>query len=635
MKLKLGFKARIHLTVMLLMAVCLTTLGMVNINSLQRNMVASLTATTEGILAAHVREIENWLQDRRGLLENTRSEFHAGLTEQENLSLVRVLAKSDGVANLAVAYQDGRTFAAKGGNNGVFDVSDIFISRDWYINAMRKGATVISDPYIDLVSGEMVVSISTPLANREGVLTTDISLAELTEQISQVNFAGGAATLSDSNNVFIASDDPSDIGYRPSQITPQWRFIEEAFSSQTQGVLDIHYLDIDFKGYFKRIELGDGSHWTMMVFIDEYTALSDVRDAISSSVIAIVLLTLASAIAVTLLLNRIYQPLVRLKQAAQNLSSGQGDLTQRLSTEGEDDLAQIGVGFNQFIGNIQQMMQRVNLASQGIAASIEQLSVSAQQSKEGLGAHSQETEQVVTAMTQMSEAAKSVSQSISQSTEITQCASAEATQSQGIVSHSVSTVTSLIEEFDVMAADIEHMNQDANQISAVLSVIGEIAEQTNLLALNAAIEAARAGEQGRGFAVVADEVRALAGRTQQSTSEIGEMLAKLLNGTQNVVTAMERTRERCKEAADTSSEVSGSLETLFGAVGNIEQLSGQISTAAEEQNAVAQEVNNNMLAIRDIVEVLVQGGEQTLAVTHDLEKANTELASMVGHFKVS
>ncbi|WP_243734658.1 methyl-accepting chemotaxis protein [Photobacterium lutimaris] len=635
MKLKLGFKARIHLTVMLLMAVCLTTLGMVNINSLQRNMVASLTATTEGVLAAHVREIENWLQDRRGLLENTRSEFHSGLTDQENLSLIRVLAKSDGVANLAIAYQDGRTFAAKGGNNGVFDVSDIFISRDWYINAMRKGATVISDPYLDLVSGEMVVSVSTPLANREGVLTTDISLVELIAQISQVDFAGGAATLSDSNNVFIASDDPSDIGLRPSQITPEWRFIESAFSDNKQGVLDIHYLDIDFKGYFKRVELGDGSYWTMMMFIDEHTALADVRDAIFNAAVAIVLLTLASTIAVTLLLNRIYQPLVQLKQATQNLSSGHGDLTQRLNVEGEDDLAQIGAGFNQFIGNIQQMMLRVNDASQGIAASLEQLGVSAQQSKEGLGAHSRETEQVVTAMAQMSEAAQSVAQSISKSTEITQCASAEASQSQRVVSHSVSTVSSLIEEFDAMAADIVHMNQDANQISAVLSVIGEIAEQTNLLALNAAIEAARAGEQGRGFAVVADEVRALAGRTQQSTSEIGDMLTKLLNGTKGVVTAMERTRERCQEAAETSSEVSGSLESLFGAVGNVEELSGQISTAAEEQNAVAQEVNNNMLAIRDIVDVLVLGGEQTLSVTQDLQKANTELASMVGHFKVS
>ncbi|WP_413112497.1 methyl-accepting chemotaxis protein [Thaumasiovibrio sp. DFM-14] len=636
--MRFGFKARINMTVVVLVACSLIILGSVNVYNLRAMMVSALTSETQEKLNAHASEIEAWMDTQYHVISRGSSRFSMALTSGGNLQLVRALAEATGMANIAVAYEDGRTYAANGGDNGVFDESMYFTQRNWYQEAKRQRQTVISLPYTDSVTEEMVISISAPVYDDTefvGVMVGDIMLSEIVATIAGMRFTGGMATLMDQRNVFIASDDPTLIGLSPSQVNSELRFIEQTFEQNSSGVIEIDYANIEFKGYHKRIGLDDNTHWTLMVLIDESSVLASAAGLIRNAVLTIVALIVASSALTVFLLGKIYTPLLKLKEAVLELSQGNGDLTQRLDVRSDDDLGQISEGLNQFMANLQFMMQKVTDSSGEISASIEQLSLSAKQSEQMLQSHAVETEQIVTAISQMSEAANSVAENVCQSSEISQSASDEARNSQNVVNGSVESVRSLMNEFDVMAGSIEKMNRDANQISAVLSVIGDIAEQTNLLALNAAIEAARAGEQGRGFAVVADEVRALAGRTQQSTSEIGDMLSKLLQGTGNVVSAMEATRERCKDAAENTSEVSLSLDKLYQAIEGIENIGSQISTATEEQNAVSHEVNSNMLAIRDIVDTLVQGGQQTVTATDDLTQANQVLGSMVGKFKIS
>ncbi len=208
-----------------------------------------------------------------------------------------------------------------------------------------------------------------------------------------------------------------------------------------------------------------------------------------------------------------------------------------------------------------------------------------------LDAHSAETDQVVTAITQMSESARSIAENVSQSNNITASASSEASQSLKVVDNAVVTVSALVDEVEEMSGRITKMNTDANRISDVLTVIGDISEQTNLLALNAAIEAARAGEQGRGFAVVADEVRALAARTQSSTTEISDMLSALLDGTSSVVEAMEKTKEQCQTTADKTSEVSNSLTKMSASVTEIDDVSSKLR---RQPNNKAQLLKNSV-----------------------------------------
>ncbi|HAT8532836.1 TPA: HAMP domain-containing protein [Vibrio vulnificus] len=632
----LGFKSRIYTSVALLVALSLGILGTLNIISLKEKMVASLVSETQNKLNYHVDELQHAIAIQLKAVEVGSKHFNTSLSDEQNVNLVRLLAESAGISNIIMAYEDGRSYMSLHAS-GITTEEQNFSQRDWYRMAKGSQGVKLTDIYIDKITGEKVVSAIMPVYNGsefQGVLLGDIPLAAIIKMVSNMRFAGGAATLTDKNAVFFASDDPNDIGKTPSQVSPVFSDMERAFSNQQQGHLQFPYLGIEFDGYFQRVNLTQDQYWTLMVFVDQDTALAGVREAQNEAVVTGVILLLVSAVVMVLTLEHAYKPLLKLKKAVLGLSKGSGDLTARLTVEGGDDLAQISEGFNRFVQSLQGMMLQVSEASQNISSNIVQLNQTAVENEKVLITHSAETDQVVTAITEMSESARSVAENVTQSNRITEGASKEAKQSLEIVNNAVTTVSALVNDVEEMSNRIVSMNQDANKISEVLNVIGEISEQTNLLALNAAIEAARAGEQGRGFAVVADEVRALAARTQNSTTEISEMLSKLLDGTSSVVASMERTKQQCQSTASKTSEVSNSLNLMSGSVRDIDDVSTQIAAATEEQSTVAAELSRNMLAIRDIVTNLVASGRQTVAATESLADSNHELDKLVSNFKL-
>ncbi|EJO2020705.1 methyl-accepting chemotaxis protein [Vibrio vulnificus] len=634
--MNLGFKSRIYSSVALLVALSLGILGTLNIISLKEKMVSSLISETQNKLNYHVDELQHAVTTQLKAVELGARHFNAQLSDEQNVNLVRLLAESAGISNIIMAYEDGRSYMSLH-KSGISTSEQNFNQREWYQNAKSGNSAKLTDIYVDKITGEKVVSATMPVYYQgqfQGVLLGDILLSDIIKMVSDMRFAGGAATLTDKNAVFFASDDPNDIGKTPSQVSPVFGDMERAFFYQQQGHLQFPYLGIEFDGYFQRVNLTQDQYWTLMVFVDQDTALAGVREAQNEAIVTGVILLLVSAVVMVLTLEHAYKPLLKLKKAVLGLSKGSGDLTARLTVEGGDDLAQISEGFNRFVQSLQGMMMQVSEASQNISSNIVQLNQTAVENEKVLITHSAETDQVVTAITEMSESARSVAENVTQSNRITEGASKEAKQSLEIVNNAVTTVSALVNDVEEMSNRIVSMNQDANKISEVLNVIGEISEQTNLLALNAAIEAARAGEQGRGFAVVADEVRALAARTQNSTTEISEMLSKLLDGTSSVVASMERTKQQCQSTASKTSEVSNSLNLMSGSVRDIDDVSTQIAAATEEQSTVAAELSRNMLAIRDIVTNLVASGRQTVAATESLADSNHELDKLVSNFKL-
>ncbi|MCF8777640.1 methyl-accepting chemotaxis protein [Vibrio sp. IRLE0018] len=634
--MNLGFKSRIYSSVALLVALSLGILGTLNIISLKEKMVSSLISETQNKLNYHVDELKHAVTTQLKAVEFGARHFNKQLSDEQNVNLVRMLAESAGISNIIMAYDDGRSYMSLH-KSGITTSEQNFNQREWYQSAKGSNSAKLTNIYVDKITGEKVVSATMPVYYQgqfQGVLLGDILLSDIIKMVSNMRFAGGAATLTDKNAVFFASDDPNDIGKTPSQVSAVFSDMERAFFNQQQGHLQFPYLGIEFDGYFQRVNLTPDQYWTLMVFVDQDTALAGVREAQNEAIVTGVILLLVSAVVMVLTLEHAYRPLLKLKKAVLGLSKGSGDLTARLTVEGGDDLAQISEGFNRFVQSLQGMMLQVSEASQNISANIVQLNQTAVENEKVLINHSAETDQVVTAITEMSESARSVAENVTQSNRITESASKEAKQSLAIVNNAVSTVSALVNDVEEMSERIVSMNKDANKISEVLNVIGEISEQTNLLALNAAIEAARAGEQGRGFAVVADEVRALAARTQNSTTEISEMLSKLLDGTSSVVASMERTKQQCQSTASKTSEVSNSLNLMSGSVRDIDDVSTQIAAATEEQSTVAAELSRNMLSIRDIVTNLVASGRQTVSATESLADSNHELDKLVSNFKL-
>ena len=333
-------------------------------------------------------------------------------------------------------------------------------------------------------------------------------------------------------------------------------------------------------------------------------------------------------------INQLMKRLTVLKVNIDSLSAGDADLTKRIDIKGEDEVDQVGRSVNGFIGYLQKMMIDVSDATTQIQSEIAQLKQLSRSTNEALSRHALETDQAVTAINEMSSTAESVAQSASDTATFTQTANHNAVSSRLVVDDASSSVRSLVSEVESATAKVQAMQADAQRINDVLGVIGDIAGQTNLLALNAAIEAARAGEQGRGFAVVADEVRALAARTQQSTSEINETLQRLKDAVGSAVQAMEQTKASCQATADKTAQVTVGLDEMTNSVVHINDLSTQIATAAEEQSAVAEEINRNMVAVRHVVDELVESGVSVDRSTESLVGTNARLTALVNRFRV-
>ncbi|WP_028109264.1 methyl-accepting chemotaxis protein [Ferrimonas futtsuensis] len=379
------------------------------------------------------------------------------------------------------------------------------------------------------------------------------------------------------------------------------------------------------------------------VYVDEIDAAVDAfrvdaearaqEETLTNIMISLGIMALA-IIAIIYVSRRTVAPVNAMLVTLQEIAQGEGDLTKRLEVKGQDEIAQLGEAFNQFTSKLQETIREVADATEQVGMAVDSINDQTGTISRQLATHNDETEQVVTAVTEMSTAAAQIAGNANQVADATQAAADDAGTAQNKLGHSVTSINALVGEVDLAAQHIDRLNEQSTKIHSVLGVIGDIADQTNLLALNAAIEAARAGDQGRGFAVVADEVRGLASRTQTSTLEIKEMLDELHQSVSKAVETMSNSQQNCEITVSSSSEITTSLNAVSGAVNEINDMTSQIATAATEQSSVTEEINRNMVAIRDIVGELVHASEESAQISDQLGMSGQKLRQLVGQFKV-
>ena len=349
--------------------------------------------------------------------------------------------------------------------------------------------------------------------------------------------------------------------------------------------------------------------------------------------ISLLLLGLAAVGALYAASNMV-KPIHRMVQSLDDIAKGEGDLTRRLVIDTNDEIGQLGESFNLFVSKLHSIISGVVDVTSDVKTASSDINTQTLLIEDKLLKHNHETELVVTAITEMSATSHEVAQNTTQVAVSTQAATKEVANAQDCVDVSLSEVSNLMGEINQAAEQVNSLSEQSKKINSVLSVIGGIAEQTNLLALNAAIEAARAGEQGRGFAVVADEVRSLASRTQDSTLEINEMLSELHNLVTAAVGAMQASQQSCNRSVESSRAISESLGAVTTSVTTINDMSTQIATAATEQSSVTEEINRNVYAIQEIVNELTQSSKTTSSVSQHLAGRGQNLGDLVGQFKI-
>ncbi|MUT53599.1 MULTISPECIES: methyl-accepting chemotaxis protein [Pseudomonas] len=360
---------------------------------------------------------------------------------------------------------------------------------------------------------------------------------------------------------------------------------------------------------------------------------SDVADQALTAIIgSLLVIMLVMAAIATLLTRSIVVPLADAVAVAERVATG--DLTQNIQVTGRDEPALLLLALGRMQESLRDTLRKIAASSDQLASASEELHTVTEDTSRGLHQQSAEIDQAATAVNQMTAAVEEVANNAVSTADASKGADRTTRDGRDQVNQALASIQHLVDDVTGTSAEIEQLASNANEISRVLDVIGAIAGQTNLLALNAAIEAARAGEAGRGFAVVADEVRALAHRTQQSTAEIEQMIVGIQTGTERAVTAMHSSQGRAAGTLEVAQGAGQALEVIAEAIASINQRNLVIASASEEQAQVAREVDRNLVNIRDLAMQTSAGANQTSAAAQDLSQLAVDLNGMVAQFKV-
>ncbi|MBA1293895.1 methyl-accepting chemotaxis protein [Pseudomonas lurida] len=523
----------------------------------------------------------------------------------------------------------------------------------WYTCPRDTRSTCLLDPYEDTVGGQKVLmtTIASPLiveGKLIGVVGVDIALTALqaTTDAAQKDLFNGAAhleILSSTGLIAAYSGEPARVGKNLiDTLGEEGKEIVQLLASDNRMIRE---QGDTIRAVYPVKPLADAKPWGVVIKLPKSVMLADnvklqavLDEAQASGTIKALLVAAAAGLLGLLLIwltaTGVTRPINSVAAMLKNIASGEGDLTQRLAYAKKDELGELVNWFNRFLDKLQPTIAQIKQSITEARGTADQSSAIARQTSEGMQVQFREIDQVATASNEMSATAHDVANSASNAASAARGADQSAREGMQIIEKSTRDITTLADEVSKAVGEVEALAVNSEQIGSVLEVIRSIAEQTNLLALNAAIEAARAGESGRGFAVVADEVRNLAKRTQDSVEEIRQVIERIQSGTRGVVATMHSSQNQAQNNAGQIHQAVQALGKISDAVTVISDMNLQIASAAEQQSAVAEEVNRNVSAIRTVTETLTGQATESAAISSQLNALASQQMKLMDQFKV-
>lgn len=525
-----------------------------------------------------------------------------------------------------------------GSNNGEMIDTDLTIdyssydprTRDWYNLGKQKNESAITKPYVDIGHGSLVVTVVNPV--NQGVFAADVLIKKLVDDINNMSIpANGFAILIHKDGTVIAYKDSEKVMKPVSTIDNNLN--RDLFSKNLQKDQFIAmYFDNDKAEKLVWPQDIPKSDWELIIVLDKAALEAPLRSLLLTNLGISTVVLLLSIIGISWLVNILLVPLNNVSQALEHIANGNGDLTQRIEVQNKDEVGMLANSFNRFVGSQHQLISHVRQLATELDAEAERSLASTQMSVNELQRQQQEIAMVATAVTEMASATNEIAVNAENTATAAQQSAASSFQGKELVDKTRSSINILAKEVTQATEVIEELSHHAQAISSILSTIQSIAEQTNLLALNAAIEAARAGEQGRGFAVVADEVRVLSHRTQNSTQEVHTTIETLQRTTAKAVALMESSQALAGHSVKDVNAAAMAIEEITMAVNIISDMAGQIATAAEEQTQVTDEITQNTVAIKDVTDEITTAATAELAQARELKSRANDLTAQVATF---
>ncbi|WP_432461109.1 MULTISPECIES: methyl-accepting chemotaxis protein [unclassified Agarivorans] len=617
-----------------LFAVLITVAVLVSISSyfIRSNALTNTQLEIEHLATTFTQGIGHWIYDRKKAITGLKSTIEA----QPDLDPVPYLLQAHNSIGFALTYfgdeqgnmyrQDPRL------NKPNYDPR----VRPWYKSAKAAGSMIMTAPYVSVTLQKQVVTIAEPVmvAGRfYGVAAANLTLDQLTDAVRQLKVPGeGYSILVDSAGLIISHPDSELNNQQLSTIDGEMNQNWVKARANT-NLIENRILDDTAKLVY--VEAVPESDWSLIFIMGKQQIMSQAASlAWWMSAMGFILLILFGLVLVAIFKFQ-FRGLERVAQALNDIAEGEGDLTVRIQTTNSyDEIGQLAGGFNRFVERVHGMISRMHEIAGQLGGQATTTSASATDNSQRIAVQQDEVTMVATAVTEMASATEEIASHAELTANTAQEAVTLSSHGQTQVMQSQQSIRSLADEVATAGQIIGELNEHSQKINSILLTISGIAEQTNLLALNAAIEAARAGEQGRGFAVVADEVRVLSQRTHSSTQEIQAMIETLQQTAGKAVTSMTQSHDMAETSVTDANSASESLSQISKAINDISDMATQIATAAEEQTSVTSEINRNTESIREVSENLSQEAQTSMTQAQELANLAESLQQEVSRFKL-